>query len=916
MRKNVLLLLGFMVMGFALFSGTKTPRPASVSQVHNGIQRCITKMPGEEWENAFQQQIQQFQAAHSNPASRISVAYTIPVIVHVVYYTSAQNIPQSQVQSQINTLNADYAGTGLNVGNCPAVFQSLVANTNITFCLAAKDPNGVTLLEPGIDRVNAVTKGFTNPGTSGWTDTYIDANIKPNTIWDPTKYLNIWVLPISGGILGYATFPAGTGLSGLSGFGTATDDGVVINYTNFGTVGTGAYSKGRTASHEIGHWLGLRHISGDSNCGNDYCGDTPVQSGNAGDGQGLNYGCPTYPSVTCSNGPNGDMFMNFMDYTDDACMYMFTPNQTTRMQTALANGTYRKFFSASTCNAGPSAPVANFTSNKTTVCVGGTVAFTDNSSNTPTSWSWTFAGGTPATSTLQNPTVTYNSAGTYTVTLTATNSLGSNTITQTNYITVINSTGAALPLTEGFQSTTFPPTGWTLATHSGFNWERTTVAGGFGSSTASALFNNYDNDATGLADDMISPSLSISNVTNPKVKFDYAYAYYSGTQGTAYDTLQVLIWDVCANTYTSIFKKGGTALATAPATSSSFVPTATQWKSDSVAIPTTFLNKNVKVVFRNISDYGQNLYVDNINIYGTTASSIAASFTSSADSVCQGGSLTFTSTSTGGPFDSIRWIFPNGTPATSTATNPSVTFNTAATITVTLKVYKSGNSSTSTKTIVVKAKPTVVANGMAICNGNTASITATGATTYSWNTGATGATLSVSPTTTTTYTVTGTTSGCTNTDTAIVTVNAKPTVIANGSTICAGNSATITASGAGTYTWNTGATGATLTVSPTVTTTYTVTGTGTNGCINTDTAIISVNALPNVSVSSITICSGQTGTLTATGATAYSWNTGATTASISVSPTTTTTYTVTGTANGCTKNATATVSVATAPNVV
>ncbi len=127
-----------------------------------------------------------------------------------------------------------------------------------------------------------------------------------------SSYLNIWVGNLGGGLLGYAQFPGGA---------AATDGVVLLNGTvgGPGALGTAApYNRGRTATHEIGHWLNLRHIWGDSNCGNDFVADTPTQQA------ALNFGCPSFPQISCSNGPNGEMYMNYMDYTDDACMYMFS----------------------------------------------------------------------------------------------------------------------------------------------------------------------------------------------------------------------------------------------------------------------------------------------------------------------------------------------------------------------------------------------------------------------------------------------------------------------------------------------------------------------------------------------------------------------------------------------------------------
>jgi PKD repeat protein len=327
----------------------------------------------------------------------------------------------------------------------------------------------------------------------------------------------------------------------------------------------------------------------------------------------------------------------------------------------------------------------------------------------PTSWSWTFPGGTPATSTSTEPNSNLHStAGTYTVTLTATNTLGSDGETKTNYITVAAPTGTALPLVQTFESTTFPPTGWTLTSSSGFNWERTTTASGFGTSTASMKFNNSANNANKLKDDINSPTLSIGTVTNPRVKFDIAYAPYIDGVDDTYDTIEVLIKDICAGTTTSIYKKGGVQLQTATGLSSEFVPTANQWRKDSVNIPGTFSNKYVQVIFRNYGLWGNSVYVDNINVYGTVVTGTpTASFTASDTTVCSGNNLVFTNTSTSGnttSVDSVRWTINGGIPSTSTSlTNVTATFNTAGTYIISLKAYEGGVGSTVfTKSIRVK----------------------------------------------------------------------------------------------------------------------------------------------------------------------------------------------------------------------
>jgi len=276
--------------------------------------------------------------------------FNIPVVVHVIHsgqaVGSGANISQAQVVDQINILNQDFNGTNAYTTLIPAAFKPLLGKSKINFCLAVVNPSNVVMTEPGIDRINSVSKGWT---AGPYTPNYTNATIKPQSIWDPNRYLNIWVESLGSSLLGYATFPnpGSTGLSGIPApYGSATSDGVVCLNTAFGSIGSAAppYNKGRTATHEIGHWIGLRHIWGDASCGNDFCNDTPTQSTS-------NFGCPGFPQVSCSNGPNGNMFMNYMDYVNDACMQLFTKDQVYRMQLIMANSQFRASLLTSTvCN--------------------------------------------------------------------------------------------------------------------------------------------------------------------------------------------------------------------------------------------------------------------------------------------------------------------------------------------------------------------------------------------------------------------------------------------------------------------------------------------------------------------------------------------------------------------------------------
>ena len=296
-----------------------------------------------------------------------------------------------------------------------------------------------------------------------------------------------------------------------------------------------------------------------------------------------------------------------------------------------------------------------------------------------------------------------------------------------------------------------------------------------------------------------------------------------------------------------------------------------------------------------------------------------ANFSATPTTICEGETVTFTDLSTNGP---TGWSWDFGDTGTSTAQNPTYTYTTAGTYTVTLTATNGSGSDpfTITNYITVNAIPTVVASGAStICDGASATITGSGATSYSWDQGlGIGGSQTVSPSSTTTYTVTGTTAGCSNTDAVTITVTPVPTVIANGATtICDGASATISGSGATTYAWDQGlGAGTSQTVSPSTTTTYTVTGT-TAGCSNTDAVTITVTPVPTVTANgATTICDGASATISGSGATTYSWNQGlGAGTSQTVSPTSTTTYTVTGTTAGCSNTDAVTITVTPVPTV-
>lgn len=263
--------------------------------------------------------------------------YRIPVVVHVVHngeeVGNGANISEEQVQSQIEVLNEDFRRQEGTNG-----FSTQGVDTQIEFYLATTDPDGNVLSEPGIHRFN----GGIPIWPTGFAST-VDQILKPATIWDPSRYFNIWTVNFGGfvgrSLLGYAQFPSESELPGLNqDEGPADTDGVVVGYKYFGSSEKGnfpdlneTYNLGRTCTHEVGHWLGLRHIWGDGGCLiDDFCEDTPLSDE-------PNFSCTAHTS--CGS---PDMIENYMDYTEDQCMNIFTQDQKERMIQVLLNSPRRQ----------------------------------------------------------------------------------------------------------------------------------------------------------------------------------------------------------------------------------------------------------------------------------------------------------------------------------------------------------------------------------------------------------------------------------------------------------------------------------------------------------------------------------------------------------------------------------------------
>ena len=554
---------------------------------------------------------------------------TIPVVIHIVWNSNPSNISNAQAISQITVLNQDFGRTNPDAVNTPAPFALVAANTGIQFCLAQRDPQGGPTT--GIERRQTTVGSFNaNDAVKFFAQGGLD-------IWDPTQYLNIWVCDFgNSGLLGYGEFPTGS---------PTNTYGVVIQYDAFGNTGTVTppFDLGRTCTHEFSHCFNLYHIWGDDGnacSGSDLCADTPNQAGNT-------WGCYTFPHVdACTPSGNGIMFENYMDYSDDNCLNLFTQNQSTRMNAVLTTTPYNALQTSNGCtpvvlvndDAGiqsittpngnscnttftPVVVLKNWGSNSLTSC---TINYQVDANPVSTfNWTGNLASLGTTSVTLSSVTTT-GGAHTFTAYTSLPNGVtdnqASNDQTTSNFF--IYTGGSTLPLVEGFESTTFVPANWTLVNpDGGTTWARTTQAAKSG--VASAYVDNFNySSGVGQTDDMITMPIDLSSVSNPVMTYEWAYTYYTDNTGDYTDTFAIYISTNCGTSWTQLYRKGGVQLATAtpiPNTNNEFIPTASQWGFNLISLSAYQTATSAMFLFRNASQYGDQMYLDNINILNANA---------------------------------------------------------------------------------------------------------------------------------------------------------------------------------------------------------------------------------------------------------------------------------------------------------
>lgn len=554
----------------------------------------------------------------------------IPLVVHVLWNKPEENISDSQILSQIEVLNNDFNSMNADTVNTPAYFKERRGKTHFYFRLAKQDPGGMPTT--GINRrYTFVNHGFGLGTQINYTD---EGGQDP---WDARYYINIYVCRLARSTNTFAVtyFPGGGLLR----------DGIICDYRYFGTVGitTPPYDKGRTITHEMGHYFNLDHIWGPTDktaladcTDDDHVWDTPTQLI-------AHEGCPRFPKISCVP-DTSDMFMNYMDYTNDACMNMFTRGQAERMTASfyvmtpyLKNSKalqppvitsndagIRKIISPAdnsyTCNDKifPRVVIINYGSKKLKSV---TIEYYFEGSSKK--YNAVFGDiNIPAysTDTVRLTGITVEGKGSIKFMASATSPNGKTDENKTNdnasvFINRNSVDAQTLPFKENFSAGKFPPKGWSIInTDNRFTWTTTTgsLLSGY---SPSVMMDNIEYLSVGRTDDLVTPPLDFSGISKPVLLFDHAFAVFK--PGIPYsDSLKVMISKDCGNSWETVFYKGGYELSTA--TNDRFAyfspDSISQWRTNTIDLSAFANEPNVLVSFENISGKDNIIYLDNINV--------------------------------------------------------------------------------------------------------------------------------------------------------------------------------------------------------------------------------------------------------------------------------------------------------------
>ncbi len=528
---------------------------------------------------------------------------TVPVVFHIIHGYGEENISKAQIEDQIRIINEDFQRLNADASSTRAIFQSRAASFDLEFKLARIAPNGSCT--EGITRTYDPVNMYDNRESG------IEEAKSAVAPWDRNKYLNIWIVKEilssgTGTILGYAQFPGRL----------ASTDGIVMIHNRVGTIGTARFSdKGRTLTHEIGHWLGLYH---------------PFQGGCFGFGDGVedtppvaepSYGCTAGQNPnTCTNDTEIDMVENYMDYANGGCMNAFTDGQRARAEGYLASLSSRGStitaanLVATGVNTNPScAPIADFwhTSDKLTICEGQSINFQDLSYNgTITSRTWTFEGGLPSTSGVESPTVTYNKAGIYKVELEVRNSQGTDKITRPLFISVTPAVAAnKAPAGQNFENAAAVNL-WQLETDNNDGWFLNTTLGFSGNRCLEAR--TSEQTPVGLRLSAISDPIDVSEYQG-NLNLHFKYAYARRVAGSS-ERLLVLGSNDCGISWNILAVYLNATLETSAVAPNWKPATLSDWGRAEIDISRYAGSSNLYLRFDALSQAGNSIYLDDVNV--------------------------------------------------------------------------------------------------------------------------------------------------------------------------------------------------------------------------------------------------------------------------------------------------------------
>ncbi len=548
------------------------------------------------------QELEQFTANFSpNPESKAPVLYTIPVVFHVIHNYGAENISDDQIHDQMAIINEDFQKLNADTVDIVSAFDTIAANCQIEFKLAKKDPLG--------NCTNGITRHVS-------TETYTgDHAVKSIVHWDPSMYLNVYICADAAGLAGHALVPAAADT-------VSSWDGIVLRHDYCGSIGTSTPFRSTVLTHEIGHYLNLQHTWGGNNvpgypylpvadAGNcaydDGVGDTPLTIG---------WQTCNLSGNTCSSLDN---VQNYMEYA--YCAKMFTEGQKARMHATLNSSIANRdnLWKATNLTAtGVNDPdqlcKADFTWDKQIVCAGDTVWLTDRSYHLVTTRSWDLTGATVPTQTDSVAFAVYTSPGEYDVELLVGDGSINDTLLKTNLITVLPVSGVATNLEEGFESaSTIPNSEWAVLNEDeGVTWELYTGTGYEGTNCV-RVESLGQND--GQKDELISYPINVSFYTDLELNFRYSYAKATSS---SHDKLSIFVSKDCGETW--VLRKTITTFelnTVSDTVASSFVPTSqSEWALGTVTnILSSFYVNNLQVKFVFESGEGNNIYLDNINLF-------------------------------------------------------------------------------------------------------------------------------------------------------------------------------------------------------------------------------------------------------------------------------------------------------------